>query len=568
MRLLLLVTSLTLVLFNPVQASVMDQLCGNKFFRQLHAKFNFKSSAQKKIDIFDKSFDLELAYPMLEKLDRDARANFLSDLAKMADSDIVFNHNFTELVNKAIKNGDVDVVKLQKLNNKFQGNSFFYFDKSGKKLQSKLNLHPEELAIVESTLSKLTDLPVEKKLDLQNTLLQSGYSADELIQIEKAFIKLNSKNIDLDQLESFILYTNTLKKGSRAKTIMQVEQVFNGNAAKSDEINRFFKREKKLDQFEARKFEKLKKEYASENGGELPERLLKRASTEAKVQRQIYQRLYYGCKSKSSSKMSFSDRELLSSKRRLFQKFATLSTIPMGITGFAIADWDKPKDLEWFSRVGYEIGMGMLLNSIAANFSSNIDSSFLKKIFQSYVFEASTDVADSSIYGSLFGISNKEVEEKFQEIFNDPDFTARLKQLEQYIEKEGWLGEFKHAMSEYFNLQENNQPLELDKLTLEDLETEEARDFILELIARELYYEEAGELIVSGNTTLDRYTYYRMYDLIQIPRGILIATTIFRVLCTSASPAKGMALSMGILLANRLIVKPMDYRFRNWAISQ
>jgi hypothetical protein len=238
------------------------------------------------------------------------------------------------------------------------------------------------------------------------------------------------------------------------------------------------------------------------------------------------------------------------------------------MTSYAIARWEEEKDFEWFAKIGTEIGVGILLNYFGAKFQANQDTGFFSKIWKSYIFQAGSDVVITPVWDQLFGMKESDVEKRIEELKLAPDFEERVKKLYRFLDESKVFDQVSDKFKEYFSNESNSESINLDTITPEDLDSEEVREMILELMAKELYEEESGELIVTGNQMIDRYAFYRAYSVMTVPRGIVVSLAIFRVLCTSVNPVQGVASAVGILLADRLIMRPIDYKVREWAINQ
>lgn len=545
-------------------SSIQDYLCGKKFFQKIHTKFSPKARKLRKVDLFDSKFDPKIAKSLFANIPVTSRPDAIESLIKLADDDLVYNKNLSNYLNYLVDEKLITSTDLLKYDQVFNNKTWFYIEKESGKIASQLNLHPEHLSIIDSITLKVSDQT--QITDFKSALIHGSLDSEELILLEKSL--KNGKLEDLEKLESFLSYLNTVKKKKRMEVLDKAALALGSEVIDDPALKQFNKSVKKLKAYEEKKFKKLVAKYTKENDGKITPELLDRARKEAKNQKSLYERLYFGCRAKDTNRLKFKDRELIDKKRATFTKFAVFSGVPLSIAGYSIANWDEPKDLAWFGEISYELATGMIFNAIGAKFETDMSASFLKKVGQTYVLSSATDPFVDTGFSYLFSNNNKKAQEELEKLKNDPDFPNKMKALEQYIERNRLFDKVKDQLNSIFaDAPKDGEVVDISKLTPADLETEEARDFIIDLIAKEMYENEAGNMIVTGHPAMDRYAFYRAYEVLMIPKGILLGMAVFRTLCMTKNPVMGVALSMSMIVANKLILSPINYKVREWAIG-
>lgn len=565
---------LLLIIFSTsghAKFSLKEKLCGIKFFRTLSGVFSKRSKLAQQHNIFLDTFKPEFGLKMVENIPPGkARKHFFKNLFELADSDELLNHNISELINLSLEKKLIKRSDILEYTKSIYGKTLFYFTEDSPKIFSQVDISPGKLIIMDEIL-KAKPLGDHYYNGFRKVLIDANFDMDELDII---LGKLKGFNADAKQLETFeyyTLYLNTLNKKKRAESIKGISEIFNGDGILTSSVNKkFFKEMDKYKAYEQKEYDKILKRLVKDNNGHETPKLRKRALEEAKGKRMIKQKLAYGCRGKNPSRMSYDSRQMIKKRKAFFTKFNVYSTIPLATTAYAIGHWDEEKDGNWWGLLGYEVSVGMIYSWFGAKFSSNEASSGLQKFWQSYKFNSIADGVSNPAYAFLFGVSGEEAQAKFDELRKDPEFDKKMKELKKTLEDEKVFDKFANRIKDIFNVEQKPglNPEQLLKLTPEDLDDPEIKDGVMDLIVDQIYEDKSGELIATGNNGVDRYTFMRLYSLAAIPKGVIMGVMIYRAMCQSVNPRRGLAVAVSLILANKLIINPLEYKFRSWAIGQ
>lgn len=547
-----------------------QKTCGSALLQSLAGMFSKQSKFQNQINVFAKSFDADVAIDYVKNLPKRERADFFLSLSRLSDSDELFNKNATELMNKAMEKKLITANELDDVLGSLHGHTLYYFNPTRSKIYAQVDIHPEKLAIIDDILDH-HELPLLYRKKYHQIFVEANFSTDELDLISKSIKRLPTKEDEIVLFTNYISFVNQYNDKIRKKALAVIDEVFDGaTPLNSKYTKKFFRDVSKSEKYEINQYEKLLKKYQKENGGELTPALRKRAAQEAKAKRTLKDRLKYGCRTKNNRRMSFEDKALIAKRKANFTKFAAYSSIPLSVGSYALGHWDEEKDGEWYGKLSYEVGMGVIYSIFGAKFAANPSSNFFQKFWVSYKFNAIADIGSNSFYAMIFKAKDSEIQARVDELRKDPEFDAKVKELAKFVEDEKVYEKFVTKIKEILQIEvpEGMSEEEIAQLSPEDLENPEIREIVIALIVEQMYEEKSGELLVTGNNGLDRYSFYRLYSFLSIPKGVAIGIMMYRVMCMSPSPQRGMAIAISMLLFNKLVINPVEYKFRNHAIGQ
>lgn len=437
----------------------------------------------------------------------------LNNLRMRSEYSLPLGQDFNNLANRLIKEGInknlVDEVLLNQPN-KFMSFNFNTETKSyeaflliDKKYYDELNL-------------KINLLPLESNLkeDLKRSIFELDLNDSEQFKlisfISEQFIKTHNVNEYL----SFFNFMKTTKR-TQYKTLIENLKNIQNKDIKINEILSFQKNQRKFNQFEQEEYLILSKN-SSKNKQMNKSELLEKA----KHKRNIYESVYYSCANKKSTKHLENAQKKLAIIKQLLSNTST-------VLGYTAANWNQEKNLDWFSRLGYEVGMTTATGHISNKVNRTRYDNLFKQSLASYTTYGIIDILDTNLYNHVFNNETKIVEE-FDKIKKSPDWKDKILELEEKLEKSQIEEHFYQKIESSFT----DQKFDLNKLTLDDLNSEEVQEEILKLIALNLYEEtQDGAIIHTGSSPLDYYTYNRLFGLVAAPKSILMSQYLTKILC-------------------------------------
>jgi hypothetical protein len=282
------------------------------------------------------------------------------------------------------------------------------------------------------------------------------------------------------------------------------------------------------------------------------------ARSKAREKSRIYENVSNGCKTKGSSPEN-------KAAAKKFAKFKMFIGTTNTIGAYAYFNWDKDKDLQWFSKLGYEISISMIMSWINSKILTNPNAGYVQKALMNYGTYAVSDIFSSIGYAKLFGTSNKKIEEEYEKLKNDPDFKEKLKKLHNFLEEQ----KVDQNFIENFNHNFSDTNFDPEKISPADLESQEMRDMLTEIMSDQLYEENAGDLLQTGSVAMDRYSFARMYGIYAVPKGIAVNLWIYHTLCMSSINPKAAYLKATLIyMTDSIFNNVVYYKMRRTSINQ
>lgn len=278
------------------------------------------------------------------------------------------------------------------------------------------------------------------------------------------------------------------------------------------------------------------------NNTKLSSTLMKRAQAQASGEASIFRRLVNGCNGGGSAK--------LASAAKKFKRFKLALSIGGTPLFYLKNNWDKKEEDPYFwERLGHEMAMGIFFTVVSNKIVTNTNKGFWSRYLEGYIKFGAMDVLSAGSYDLLFGqnayirffqqlynggvLHQTDAEKKLEELRNSPTFEEDVNELISYLDKKSEDKNFKNLLDKNFNLSTYSSLDDDFKITQEDLNTEEAREVMLELLAERMYLEGMGEWPVfqSGNTGMDRWSFYRLRNIGMDAVGMGVSLAMFEIMC-------------------------------------
>ncbi|MBK26754.1 MAG: hypothetical protein CME70_22325 [Halobacteriovorax sp.] len=407
--------------------------------------------------------------------------------------------------------------------------------------------------------------------------------ASDLELSEKVLKTLDSKlssaelKPDKEEFRSFLLFLDSLNEKNRLKLIADLDQL-----GSQEPTSKLIKKHKKIQKIVAKGNEKqarkLTKEIELENPGIPKSEVEARVSKEMLEYSKKYERLTYGCR---STKWTPERKAAAQS----FKKFTIGIGLASSIGAYTYQNWDRDVDAKWIGRLGYELTVGTLVGLVASKIVSNPENTPVALALKKYFFSRGTGLVDMVAYGALFGISDEEAKARLEKLMNDPNRKAEIEKLRKYMDDKNLYQKFKEKFVETVKkYKENGEPLkgdgkilepisgksvDWDSLSSEDLEDEAIQNLLLTSIMQQMYDEQKGDLIATGNAGSDRYAFHAAYGALMLPKDTFVSLYIYNTLCMGAlNPKAALIKAVALFALNRAVFDQVYYFSRRTSINQ
>ena len=268
--------------------------------------------------------------------------------------------------------------------------------------------------------------------------------------------------------------------------------------------------------------------------------------------REGFEKLYLQCM--TANKPSVSDPM---SKRLTFMqhKLSYATTV----VGFTAANWDKPKDMQWFGRLAFGIAFGEALGKIAGKLIVDKGNRF-HYLIKDYLFTRSAVATYLSTAPLIFDMERSQ-RKKMNEMKLSKTFQEDMQKLKVYVNREGFYERYKVEVMNYLSHLEVintglgiHQGIDFDKLTPQDLEDEDIQEVVMAAIIAQEYENQKGLLNITQNNSLDFFLFDALYSIIKIPKDIAVGKVVNQVMCLNrGNPTRGLTQAIGISTLNQIM---------------
>lgn len=433
-------------------------------------------------------------------------------------------------------------------------------------------LKPKTQVVAPSNTSKFKSWAVSEASNFENK--------DSVALLLKNKILSLKKEPSKEEFSSYLLFLDSLNDKSKLKAIAELDELQNPEF-KSSLIKKHNKIKNIIAKEKEREAVKLTKKIETENPGIPKVELDKRVSREMSEYMQKYEKLTYGCRSNKWTP----ERKAAGQS---FKKFTLGIGMASSVAAYTYQNHDREIDAKWIGRLGYELTVGAMVGMVASKIVSNPENSPVALALKKYFFSRTTGLVDMFAYGALFGISDSEAKERLDSIMKDPNKKAELEKLRKYMDKKNLYQKFKEGFVtkikelKQSNVEIDNQKgdgkilepmsgksLDWDNLTEEDLDDEEIQNLLLTSIVQQMYDEQKGDLIATGNAGSDRYAFHAAYGALLLPKDTFVSLYIYNTLCMGAlNPKAAMIKAVGLFVLNRVIFDQLYYFSRRTSINQ
>jgi len=323
----------------------------------------------------------------------------------------------------------------------------------------------------------------------------------------------------------------------------------------------------------------IKKEL---NSTELSEELVKRAKQMAKGEANVFSKLLNGCNSGGSARMQ--------SAARKFKRFKLALAVGGTPFFYLTKNWDKKEEDPFFwEKLGQEMAIGLFFTMVGNKIVTNTNQGFWAKYLEGYVKFSGLDLISAGSYDALFGANSyvryfqqiykggeippSAVEEELKKLQESEDFEKDFQALKDFMDEKAKDANFKNFLDKHINLSTYSSLDDDYHITQEDLETEEAREVMMELLAEKIYLMNMGDwpIFQTGNKGMDRWAFYRGRNILFDMKGMAINLAIFEIMCRMPAGAAAIphwGLILGLTLGDWMLSGSFTYNIRREAINQ
>lgn len=437
----------------------------------------------------------------------------------------------------------------------------------------------QEVEFIAKQIKNSVFSEVEKE-EIAKALQRLDLAPDEM---DGALTKINAivKNeLDKNRVKNYVNFVMSLKPEEQKLAINELQDIalLSSNMSPGTFVQKFYAKENKFYLYENFKAQSIKKDLLK--AGKSEEEAIEASKVMARENRANLQKRFYSCQSKKVTP----DHE------KAAKRYMGIS-LALGIGGTVYGNYSNNTQkfendkTEWFSKLGYDIAMTLIMTKINAKFVKNTGTESLASRY--VTSNTNTFVVagiDATVYSRLYGVSEAEAVTRLEQIKNSPTAMQELKVLNAYLEKNKVAESFEDKMiNDYKKILGSKEketilgaaPYQIggetfSDLTPADLDKPAVREKLVHALVTQLNSGENGPLISTGDLGADRWVNDRVWNAaIGVPKSLVIGAGIYQILCLGIDrPFASLGAVTGIQFANQFVSGDAYYKLRKEMIGQ
>ncbi len=409
----------------------------------------------------------------------------------------------------------------------------------------------------------------DQVMRLRRLLEESDFNPEELQEFSRYFSRFPESNEDWKILKEYLSYATAMRTKNQMAALRDMPGLF-FKENKAKHLRKFRKIRSSIDKYEVKQTRKLEKK-ALKNGASKAE-AKEIAKREAKDMTELYSNLKYSCR---STKPTAESKQAAKSTSKFFMGMGISATAAT----YAYANWDKDKTkFDWYGKLGHDLAWKFIFQYGYNAVMTDQAATFLKKNISLHIFYTPADYIEAAMYEKEFGEENSFLTEEYERMLKarkqeDPAFIEEYNKMMSSLNNEYFFEKVKRYSNDLFTGAETAPKNEFDEiLSLQDisvgeLEDEEMKERLMEAVALKLYDENSGNIKL-GSHTLDRYLFVRSYDVVDVPKSLLMGLWIYKTMCMGGMNMKAAITQASIIYAiDQVVGKFIYYQIRRDAIN-
>ena len=268
--------------------------------------------------------------------------------------------------------------------------------------------------------------------------------------------------------------------------------------------------------------------------------------------RKRFEHLYLQCMSPEKN-----DFKILAHQR--FSRYQKMISIATTVVGFTQVNWEKPKDMQWFARLGYILTFGEILERIGGKLVKENGNRFAY-IIKDYLFNRSA-IASMINIGPLIFDLHQEDKKKVEELKKSPTFNEDIKKLKEYAFKDSLIERYQKELMAYLSHLEVintglgvHEGVDFDNLTPKDLEDKDIQKVVMAAIIAQEYEQNKGLLNVTDRSLSDFYLFDSLYSIAKIPKDLIVNKAVDKMMCLNHfNVNRGLTQAIGVSVLNQIV---------------
>lgn len=522
---------------------------------------------------YAKSLNQKIIHPTLKKLEAfslKARLRFLKMLNANRGRFKFSSELYASTINKMLTEELISIENIPPLL-KNRSESKYILDFSYNEVRV-LDRAAEKLPDLNATIDlilKRSSPSIYQAQSLRDLLSKLDLSKSELNEFQKYFLKYPKSKRQWSTLSEYMSFTSVMRSKNQAEAMREMPKLFSPKTS-GKHLKSFKKVRKNIRSYQKKQFSK--QERAAIKKGLSKKEAQKFASVEAKRMSEIYSGLKYSCRSTKPTAESIKAAKITSSFFMGMGITATAAT-------YAYSNWDKDKSkFDWYGKLGHDLAWKYIFQHAYNKIMTDQAATFLKKVIALNAFYTPADYIEAAMYELEFGEKNAFIEEEYQRILQsrkdqDPGFVANYNAAMSSLNNEYFPEKLKGFMQKLLTGErklpkdEFDEILSLNDISVGELEDEQLKERLLEAITQKVYNDNSGK-VKFGSATMDRYIFVRSFDIVDVPKSLLVGFWIYKTMCMGGTNMKAALVQASIIYTiDQVLSKFIYYELRRDVIN-
>lgn len=263
---------------------------------------------------------------------------------------------------------------------------------------------------------------------------------------------------------------------------------------------------------------------------------------------EIFEKLYYQCKTQIKTNIGNESTVQAQAKKLTFA--LTAGAVFATVGSYSLANWKYEKDEKWFKELAFSTAITTVFTYLGGKHVLANDklNNWTQKAPLNFLFKALGDVGISAVYGMFFNLSEEEANKKIEAIKSDPQAIEKMNELLEIAKNEGIYEKHAKAVERLFINKKTGKAFSEKSfpqdITIDDVDLEASREFLMESIATKEYLDNKG-MLSTGSVETDRFAYHRIGDFLFVPSSIALSLLMKNQICMlSEHPKKAFAIAV------------------------
>lgn len=270
------------------------------------------------------------------------------------------------------------------------------------------------------------------------------------------------------------------------------------------------------------------------------------------LNREKFERLYLKCMSNDNNEL----KDLAHKRFSVANKSLGYATTVIGYTQM---NWEKPKDKEWFERLGYGIAFGAVVKKVHSKLIKDSGNRF-QYLIKDFLLGRSAGVAYFSGLAILFDNSASN-NEKLEKLKSSKTFSKDIQKLKEYVDNETLVARYQKELMAYLSHLEVidlgigvHGGIDFNNLKPSDLDDKDIQSVVLAAIVALEYEQQNGLLNLTGGKVEDFFIFDSLYSIAKIPKDIIANKMIDRVMCLNSHKVnRGLMQAVALSALNQIL---------------